>query len=244
MLDLQQPFFLFNNNEQKRTAMNDLDLPIIFLDIEDLAQRWKCRISTIEALAETDKLRFCIRPAALEIALAGTPPAEYDNLLQSLSNMYIDHRYIYMMFADKSRKIEIARIGNYDVRTTLKDPLRVGFFDLIIHINQVEDFERKHRNIKDDAFELLAADFTCFKCYGKEYRFGETQAKVIKRLWQAREDGQPWMYGKTILRDINSNSDRIKNLFSHNKHWREIIESDKNGKYKLRLPPRQLTLFS
>ena len=34
--------------------MNDLDLPITFLDIEDLAQRWKCRISTIEALAETD----------------------------------------------------------------------------------------------------------------------------------------------------------------------------------------------
>ena len=223
--------------------MNDLDLPITYLDIEDLAQRWKCRLSTIEALAETDILRFYVRPAALEIALANTAAETYNSLLQTLSRMYLDHRYIYLMFNDKEHKIEIARIGNVDVQKVLSNPLRVGFFDLIIPLSQVKDFERKHRNIKDDAFELISADFTCFKCYGKEYRFGETQAKVIKRLWQAREDGQPWMYGKTILRDINSNSDRIKNLFSHNKHWREIIQSDKNGKYKLKLPPRQLTLF-
>ena len=225
--------------------MNDLDLPIMFLDIEDLAQRWKCRISTIEALAETDKLKFCIRPAALEIALAETPPAEYDKLLQSLSKMYVDHRYIYMMFADKSRKIEIARIGDHDVRTTLKDPLRVGFFDLIIPIEQIEEFEFLHRNITHTAteFELLSDDFTCFIWNGHEYRFGEMQAKVIKRLWQAREDGKPWVYGKYILRDIGSTTDRIRNIFSHNKQWRRIIQSDKTGRYKLNLPPKQMTLF-
>jgi hypothetical protein len=225
--------------------MNDLDLPITFLDIEDLAQRWKCRISTIEVLAETDKLKFCIRPAALELALAGTPPAEYDKLLQSLSSMYIDHRYIYMMFADKSRKIEIACIGNYDVRAILKYPLRVGFFDLIIPIEQIEEFEFMHRNTTQHTteFELLSDDFTCFIWNGQEYRFGEMQAKVIKRLWQAREDGKPWVYGKYILRDIGSTTDRIRNIFSHNKQWRRIIQSDKTGKYKLNLPPKQMTLF-
>ncbi len=223
--------------------MTDLDLPITFLDLEDLAQRWKCRISTIEALAETDKLRFCIRPAALEVALAGTPPEEYDKLLQTLSNMYVDHRYIYMMFANKERKIEIARIGDNDVHAPLKDPLRVGFFDLIIPLRQVKDFESRYRTIKETEFELLANDFTRIRWYGKEYKFGENQAKVIKRLWQAREDGQPWMYGKHILRDIDSNCYRIKDVFGHNKHWRKLIRSDDSGKYSLNLPPRQLTLF-
>ena len=70
------------------------------------------------------------------------------------------------------------------------------------------------------------------------------QAKVIKRLWKAREDGKPWVYGKYILRDIGSNAERIKNIFSHNKHWRKIVLSDNTGKYKLNLQPKQLTLFS
>ena len=223
--------------------MNDLDLTIAFLGIEDLAQRWKCRESTIEALAETDMLRFYVRPAALEIALANTPAETYDSLLQSLSRMYLDHRYIYLMFNDKEHKIEIARIGNIDVQKILSNPLRVGFFDLIIPLNQVKDFERKHRNIKEQEFEPVADDFTRIKWYGQEYRFGENQAKVIKRLWQAREDGQPWMYGKHILRDIESNCYRIRDVFGHNKHWRKIIRSDENGKYSLNLPPRQLSLF-
>lgn len=223
--------------------MTDLDLPITFLDIEDLAQRWKCRISTIESLAETDKLRFYLRPAALEVALAGTPPAQYDTLIRKLSDVHIDHRYVYMIFANKERKIEIARIGDYDVRTALKDPLCVGFFDLVIPLTQVKDFESRYRTIRDPGFELLANDFTRIRWYGKEYKFGENQAKVIKRLWQAREDGQPWMYGKHILRDTNSNCYRIKDVFGHNKYWRKLIRSDENGKYSLNLPPRQLTLF-
>ena len=225
--------------------MNDLDLPITFLDIEDLAQRWKCRVSTIEALAETDKLRFCVRPAALEIALAGTPPETYNAIFRKLANLYLDHRYVYLMFKNKEHKVEITHIGFYDVQRLLKDPLRVDFFDLVIPISQIEEFEFMHRNTAQNVneFKLLSDDFTCFVWQGHEYRFGEMQAKVIKRLWQAREDGKPWVYGKYILRDIGSTTDRIRNIFSHNKQWRRIIQSDKTGKYKLNLPPKQLTLF-
>ena len=225
--------------------MNDLDLTIAFLGIEDLAQRWKCRESTIEALAETDKLKFYVRPAALEIALANTPAETYNSLLKTLSRMYIDHRYIYLMFNDKEHKIEIARIGDIDVRKILSNPLRVGFFDLVVPVTQVEEFEFIHdrrKNIEQE-FELLSDDFTCFIWHGKEYKFGETQGKVIKCLWQARENGHPWMYGKTILKNIDSSMDRIKDIFGHNKYWRRIIVSNNKGKYKLNMPPKQLTLF-
>jgi len=225
--------------------MNDLDLTIAFLGIEDLAQRWKCRESTIEALAETDKLKFYVRPAALEIALVNTPAETYNSLLETLSRMHIDHRYIYLMFNDKEHKIEIARIGDIDVRKILSNPLRVGFFDLIIPITQVESFEFAHGTVSqtDYDFRILSDDFTRFIWHGREYRFGEYQAKAIKRLWQAREAGQPWVYGKIILRDIGSSCERIKSLFSHNKYWRNIIKSDTKGKYSLNLPPKQMSLF-
>lgn len=237
--------FSFVGTHNKRTFMSGLDIPVEFLDVEDLAQRWKCRISTIESLAETDKIKFCLRPAALEIALARTPPETYTTMVQKLASLYIDHRYVYLMFKNKEHKIEVARIGNIDVKEILKDPLRVDFFDLVIPITQVEDFEfiNGTNNTIEHEFKLLSDDFTCFIWHGREYQFGEQQAKVIKRLWQAREDGTPWIYGKRILRDIDSNADRIKDLFSHNKYWRRIIKSDQNGKYKLNLPPKQLTLF-
>lgn len=226
--------------------MNDLNLPIAFLDIEDLAQRWKCRTSIIEALAETGEIRLYLRPAAIEIALARSQAGPCYDLLQKLSKLYIDHRYIYLMFKNKNQKIEISHIGNYDMKTILEAPFFVGFFDLVIPMEQVENFEVLYRNIPhtDNAFELISDDFTCFIWCGQEYKFGEQQAKVIKRLWQARENGSPWVYGKRILKDIDSTSDRIKDIFSHNKYWRRIIKSDQNGKYKLNLPPKQLSLFN
>ena len=237
------PFFSFIGQHNKRTFMTGLDIPVEFLDIEDLAQRWKCRISTIESLAETDKIKFCLRPAALEVALARTPPEKYNAMVRQLAGMHIDHRYVYLMFKDKEHKIEITRIGDCDMKEILTGPLRVDFFDLIIPLRQVKDFESRHRNLKEYEFEPLADDFTRIRWYGKEYRFGENQAKVIKRLWQAREDGQPWMYGKHVLRDVESNCYRIRDVFGHNKHWRKLIRSDENGKYCLNLPPRQLNLF-
>jgi len=225
--------------------MTELDIPIRFLDIEGLARRWKCGISVIEGLAETDDLKFCLRPAALEIALAEIPQETYRAMIRKLSNLCLDHRYIYLMFKDKERKIEITHIGKYNVKQILKDPLRVDFFDLIIPITQVEEFELRHGNTNEKRYEfkLLSNDFTCFIWCGKEYRFGEMQAKVIKRLWQAREEGNPWMYGKRILTDIGASSDRIRSIFNHNRYWRRIVKSDKTGKYKLNLPPKGTPLL-
>jgi len=229
----------------KRTFMTGLDIPIEFMNIEELARRWKCTLSTIESLAETDKLKFCLRPAALEVALARIPLERYSIMVRRLASMYIDHRYVYLMFKDREHKIEIARIGNYDVKEILKDPLRVDFFDLVIPISQVEEFEFIYTkpDQKNYEFKLLSDDFSCFIWRGREYKFGTTQAKVIQRLWQAREDGKPWVYGKHILNDIAASSDRISNIFSRNKYWRNIIKSDGAGKYKLNLPPKGTPLL-
>lgn len=225
--------------------MTRLDFPVTFLDIEGLARRWKCSLSEIEALAETDKLKFYLRPAALEIALGELPPEKYLNLFRKITRCYLDHRYVYLMFKDKGHKVSITHVGNINVYNTLSNPLCVDFFDLIIPIEQVEEFEFLHSNTtqNDNEFELLSDDFTCLRWQGQEYKFGEIQAKIIKLLWQARESGKPWMYGKRILREIGSNSYRIKDIFNHNKYWRKLVKADRTGKYKLNLPPKQLSLF-
>ena len=226
--------------------MAELDYPVMFLDIEGLERRWKCGLSIIQALAETDAIHFCLRPTVLEIALATIPPEQYQSVVRKLTAKYIDHRYVYMMFKDKARQIEISRIGDTDMKEILKDPLRVDFFDLVVPVTQIEEFEFVHDRYKnaEQEFELLSDDFTCFIWHGKEYKFGETQGKVIKCLWEARETGNPWVYGKRILRDIDSTCFRIKDIFGKNKYWRRIIVSDNKGKYKLNISPKQLSLFN
>ena len=225
--------------------MTRLDFPVTFLDVEGLAQRWKCTLSMLESLAETDVLKFYLRPAVIEIALGNLPPEEYKTRYLQFTRSPIDHRYVYLMFKNKEHKIDLTHVGHLDVCNVLSNPLSVDFFDLIIPIDQIENFETMHRNASqvDNHLELLSDDFTCFVWCGQEYKFGEQQAKVIKCLWQAREKGNPWMYGKRILKDIDSSSYRIKDIFSHNKYWRRIIKSDQNGKYKLNLPPKQPSLF-
>ena len=58
-------------------------------------------------------------------------------------------------------------------------------------------------------------------------------------LWEAREKGELWVYGKRILSDIGAGSARIQSIFRNHKYWREIVGTDSKGRYRLKLPPKK-----
>lgn len=213
--------------------MRDFIFPMTFMDIETLAERWRCRLATIQALAETEQIKVCIRPVALEIALEHFEPTTKKRITESISRSHLHRLDIYRLFKNKNSVIPI-----YLPEWSLN--ISVDFSDLIVLLDDVENFERKNGlvNYNYVSLELLSDDFTSFLLNGQEYTFGIMQAKVIRLLWQARENGQPWVYGKRMLSDIGSGSERIKSLFSRNPVWRKLIVSDKKGKYKLNLPPK------
>ena len=66
--------------------------------------------------------------------------------------------------------------------------------------------------------------------------FGPLQAAAIRKLHAAYKTGESWVFGKTILRDINSNSTNIRELFRSNLNWESLVQSDRRGKYRLKLP--------
>ena len=215
--------------------MLQLNFPVAFLDIEGLENRWQCGLGAIQTMAETDKIRLFLRPVVIDIALATSlhTPAT----IKKLQKHHIDYRDVHLLFKNKTGKIPVR--GFYNEEDKNIPTIYAEFCDLIIPLDMVENFEHLYSNDSHThEFRVLSDDFTCFLWRGREYKFGEMQAKVIKRLWQAREDGAPWMYGKRILTDIGSGSDRIQSIFNHNTAWRSIILSDRNGKYKLNLPPK------
>lgn len=67
----------------------------------------------------------------------------------------------------------------------------------------------------------------------RDYRFGETQARVLRLLSEAAHKGEPWQNGKHLLRLAGSQSFSLSNLFKRHAVWRELVISNKRGFYRL-----------
>lgn len=75
--------------------------------------------------------------------------------------------------------------------------------------------------------------FRHIKYKGRDYQMGTVQAAVVKRLYEAAKDGDPWQSGKRILQDVGSETFAIKDVFTRQPFWRELIMSDNRGMYRL-----------
>lgn len=216
--------------------MSRLDIRTEYLDIECLADRWKCKIGLIEVLAETGQIKCCIRPAALKAAIESDRPHTPTDQQIPLQH-YLDQKEIYKLFNNRTSP---QKIDSY--RKIIPDipEIYILFSDLIVYSDNILDYENAHNLNTEDPLQIHSKDFTCIMWHGKEIKFGVTQGKIIEMLWKAREKGDPWVYGKRLLTAIGSDADRLRSLFHHHKYWKEIILSDYKGKYKLNLPPKKL----
>ena len=226
--------FSFWRNKNKRTFMTQLDIQTEYLDIECLADRWKCKIGLIEVLAETGKIKCCIRPAAIKNAIKSSRPTT-ENESNKLSYV-LSKDEIYELFSNRQTPHAI----NIDRKSIPEmSEINVLFSDIIVYIENVIEFENKVHNVTDDDFEILSSDFTCILWHGREMKFGVSQGKIIEQLWKAREAGEPWVYGKRLLTSIGSGAERVRSLFHKNKNWKDLILTDYKGKYRLNLPPKR-----
>lgn len=75
----------------------------------------------------------------------------------------------------------------------------------------------------------------------REYHFGDIQAAVVHQLVTAAKDGEAWLNGKILLDKAGATSMIMRDVFRHQKHWRELIESNGKGRYRLKpyLSPTQ-----
>ena len=215
--------------------MVEIDIPHVFLDVEELAKRWHCGIGVIEMLAETGQIECCVRPVALEVALDKVWPKQERPDIQIPFPHRLDRTEIYRLF----RHPTIPQIiTSHKDKIPNAPDVRIAFADIVFFMDCIKDFEAKHKMYQESDFQIAASDFTCIIWQGKELKFGETQGKVIRMLWQAREKGELWVYGKRILSGIGSGSARIQSIFRNHKTWREIIATDSKGRYRLKLPPK------
>lgn len=85
----------------------------------------------------------------------------------------------------------------------------------------------------DHIFEHWS-DYRYVKMRGLEFKLGPKQAQVVKLLHAASQTDEPWVHGKVLLGDSIA-SKSVYELFKSKKNWRELIESDGHGRYRLNL---------
>jgi hypothetical protein len=71
---------------------------------------------------------------------------------------------------------------------------------------------------------------------GRRYRFTLTQGRVLRFLHGAAEAGHPWQPGKAVLAASGSSSLKLCHLFKRRPDWRDLVETDGHGRYRLLLP--------
>jgi hypothetical protein len=66
---------------------------------------------------------------------------------------------------------------------------------------------------------------------------GVVQAQVVRTLHAAALTDQPWLDGKRLLCEAGATSMRMSDVFKSKTGWRDLIVSDRRGRYRLRLNP-------
>ncbi|BCX48601.1 hypothetical protein HAHE_25090 [Haloferula helveola] len=127
----------------------------------------------------------------------------------------------------------------------VKDDVIVDLDELVVLETERRRFERLFPGItrlrKKVAPETAAAGgqvdfdpgYRSVRIAGRTHRFGPIQAGVIALLAEATARGEPWQSGKALLRDAGSECFSMSNLFKRHPAWREVIESDRRGFYRL-----------
>ncbi|GAB4165574.1 MAG: hypothetical protein Tsb006_5070 [Rickettsiaceae bacterium] len=100
--------------------------------------------------------------------------------------------------------------------------------------------DQAHKFLKSKTLQIHSRSFWQYNnfakvfAHGKLYHFGAVQAKVIEQLYIASLTDSPWLCGKELLHKANSRSIALRDLFKSQTNWRQLIESDHRGNYKLR----------
>lgn len=149
--------------------------------------------------------------------------------------------------------IRLYRVGELTLREFKSDNTETIFKvpdvseDVLIHLDDVLIFENNKRNLetsqnlrKPSKTSSLAGsnvrfspDFRSVEVDGETHYFGDIQARILRSLHEASKTDHPWKSGKQLLHEAGSSSFNLSNTFKRKPVWKDVIESNGKGEYRL-----------
>jgi hypothetical protein len=224
-----------------------------YFALTEVEHRWRMRRLDTAYFAENGRVEISIRTHELDVVsgTAAHPKAQWgrstertwrhDGLLPlrpgDLSAILRRGHYLVSEF-----KAEPGRFLSLCPPST---PIRIEPVDLLITDAEVLRFEQEFGPFAQSANSpehpakremQHTADFSEVIIAGRAFRFRGVQAAIVRLLHESAGAGKPWVSGKQLLREAGSHSTRLLDVFKRHPDWRDLVESDGCGAYRLKLP--------
>ena len=214
-----------------------------YFTLEELASGWGLPEADLRYVAENGLLKLSVRVVGVFMELGIWEETGRRGVRMSIPR---EHRY-YDGLVDLYKRdvFTLFRDGIVEARHFLQgdgyasllrdeDVVSVRPRDLLVRDDERQRFEAEVLpTLRVETTDF--GDFSDFWHDGRRYRFTPTQAKVLRFLHEAALRGSPWQSGKAVLAAVGSQSLKLGDLFKRRPEWRDLVEADGCGLYRLAL---------
>jgi hypothetical protein len=220
-----------------------------YFTLEEIEERWQLPRRDVVYLAENGLLKLSVRLFSVRLE-----QGYYDELTDGdWARVPTEQRWFtglqdigqhdaFRLFRDGQANIDrFAAPADEYCDVLYPEHITVRTSDVVIRREERDRVEGQHRLLRagaprGPAFHQLN-DYSEVYVSGLIFKLGSVQSRVVRQLHKAALTGEPWCNGKTVLEAAGSACTRLADLFKSQRHWRELIESDGRGRYRLLLPP-------
>lgn len=222
----------------------------LYFDLEEITERWHVRTHDLAYMAENGELRVSTRlegarleRGTLEVANGQSFRIPYR---QDWFSGILDLRRsdAFRVFRDgQARIVHFGAEGaEYAALVEPTAPLDVRLEHLVMRRSERDRVEAFHgeagASVADGIAFQHSEDFRQIRCGDLRLSLGQVQANVVRVLHESSRIDDGWRHGKAVLAEAGSTSNRMSDVFKSQPRWRELIESDRYRKYRLRINSR------
>lgn len=225
----------------------------LYFDLEEIAQRWRVRTQDLAYMAENDELKVSVRLYTVRLEEGIYEPDTRDGQLHRIpfdQSWFSGLQDLTPCDAHKVFRYGEARVAQFDAPGDAyveiiepSEAVAVQLRQLLIRREERDRIERDRkplrRPVPDEPQNLKhARDYRHVQLGELSLTLGQVQARIVRQLHKAGPAGDGWCSGKAVLADAGSASKRMQDVFKSQPRWRELIESDRHGHYRLRVETR------
>jgi hypothetical protein len=203
--------------------------------IAEIAERWALPVSDIEDYALDEMLALSVFVVDLPTRVGRWVTGSEVPILNGPQPLL------------RSTLVEVFRDGRCEVRAFHSGPANACLHihcgapamivrrdDLIVTREERDRFEAEHGAGEPAMSDIWHSDdFTRVRLAKEWHSFGPKQAAVLRLLKVAGETDNPWRNGKRLLHEADAATMRLIDLFKRKPAWRQLIQADGKGRYRL-----------
>jgi hypothetical protein len=217
-----------------------------YFTLRETAARWALQADDMAYMAENGMLRLSVRLHGVHLE-RGHVEVEQGRTFHVPSErswftglLDLTDRDAFLVFRSGTSPVQQFHVpgSEYAMLIEPTNAVTVRPEHLLIQRRERDRVEMHHGRSGHTVAEGIAFqhsdDFRSVRVAGRDLVFGALQASILHQLHTAASAGMPWCFGKELLAKAGANSQRMSDVFKSRPHWRDLIESDGRGRYRLK----------